>query len=100
MNKNLDDLRAITELMDRRWRGPLGWRFGLDGLLGLIPFVGDMITNTISVYVILRAAQLGVAPTVITRMGLNLLIENVIDISPFLAIFLTSSGRPTQKTLN
>jgi hypothetical protein len=61
MNPQTRDLHSLAELMDRRFRGPFGWRFGLDGLLGLIPVLGDMVTNAISVYIILRAAQLGVS---------------------------------------
>lgn len=80
---NLSDLRKISDVMDRHFKGPFGWRFGWDGLLGLVPFVGDLVTNAISFYVVLRAAQTGVAPSVILRMGLNILIENLVDVIPF-----------------
>lgn len=80
---DLRDLHKISDVMDRHFKGPFGWRFGWDGLLGLVPVAGDMVTNAISVYVVLRAAQLGVAPSVIVRMGLNLLVENLVDIIPF-----------------
>jgi hypothetical protein len=80
---DLSDLKKISDVMDRQFKGPFGWRFGWDGLLGLVPIVGDLVTNAISLYVVLRAAQTGVAPSVILRMGLNILIENLVDMIPF-----------------
>ena len=81
--KDLCDLQVLAELMDRRFRGPFGWRFGWDGIIGLIPVMGDMITNAVSAYIILRAAQLRCPPSVLLRMAFNLLVENIVDIIPF-----------------
>lgn len=83
MKQNISDLRRIAESMDQKFKGPFGWRFGWDGIIGLFPIVGDLITNSVSLYVIARAAQIGCPPSVIARMGLNLLIENIIDVIPF-----------------
>jgi len=80
---DLRDLRQISDVMDKHFRGPFGWRFGWDGLLGLVPIVGDFVTNSVSVYIIFRAAALGCPASVILRMGTNLAIENVIDVIPF-----------------
>lgn len=77
------DLTNLSDLMDTRFRGPFGWRFGWDGLLGLVPVVGDVVTNCVSVYIVFRAAQLGCPPSVLLRMGINILIENLVDIIPF-----------------
>lgn len=79
----LKDLRLLTDFMDRHFKGPFGTRFGYDGLIGMVPIVGDIVTNSISVYVILRAALLGCPASVILRMGINLFVENLIDIIPF-----------------
>lgn len=79
---SIQDLRYLANLMDQRFRGPFGWRFGWDGVLGLVPVVGDLVTNSVSIYILVRAAQLGCSASVIARMGLNLLIENVVDVIP------------------
>ncbi len=68
--------------MDSSFKGPLGLKFGLDGLLGLVPFVGDLITSCISLYIIVQAALMGCPPSVLIRMGLNVLFENVLDMVP------------------
>ena len=70
--------------MDSSFKGPLGLKFGLDGLLGLVPFVGDVITSCISLYIIVQAALMGCPPSVLLRMGLNVLFENFVDMVPLL----------------
>ncbi len=61
-----------------------GFRFGLDGVLGLIPGVGDIVTTGISIYIIAEAAKLGCSPTTLIRMALNLAFENLVDMVPIL----------------
>lgn len=82
--QNLDDLRSLAHLLDTKFTGPFGIRFGLDGLLGLIPGIGDVITGTMSLYVIFQAALLGVSTPILIRMTLNVLLENLVDSIPFL----------------
>ncbi len=61
-----------------------GFRFGLDGVLGLIPGVGDIVTTGISIYIIAEAARAGCSPTTLIRMALNLALENIADMVPIL----------------
>lgn len=70
--------------MDSQFHGPFGMTFGLDGILGLIPFVGDFVTTLISLYIIYQAAMMGCSPSTLLRMGLNLLIDSILDAIPFL----------------
>lgn len=62
----------------------MGTKFGLDGLIGLIPGIGDIITTSISIYIIAQAAALGVGSATLIRMALNVVIENLIDMIPVL----------------
>lgn len=77
------DLRAISKAMDSQFSIG-GFRFGWDGILGFIPGIGDVATSMVSMYIIMRAAALGATPTVLLRMGLNVLIDNVFDAIPLL----------------
>lgn len=81
--KRYQDLKQLSTLLDSRFEGPLGFRFGLDGILGMIPFIGDFVTSGISFYIILQAAFLGCAPSTLARMALNVLFENLLDMIPF-----------------
>lgn len=65
----------------------MGTSFGIDGLLGLIPGIGDIITTSISIYIIAQAAALGVGATTLIRMALNVGIENLFDMVPVLGNF-------------
>jgi hypothetical protein len=80
----LQRIKKISVLMDSQFRGPLGMTFGLDGILGLIPFVGDFVTTLISLYIIYQAAMMGCSPATLLRMGLNLLIDSFLDAIPLL----------------
>lgn len=65
----------------------MGTSFGIDGLLGLIPGIGDIITTSISIYIIAQAAALGVGASTLIRMALNVGIENLFDMIPVLGNF-------------
>jgi hypothetical protein len=82
--KTPQDLRKLAELLDSKYALPFGWRIGWDGILGFIPGIGDMLTNGLSFYIIYRAAMLGCSPSVILRMGLNLVIDNFVSIFPLI----------------
>lgn len=81
--KDIKHLRNLSTLMDSQFRLG-GFRFGLDGLLGLIPGVGDIVTTGISIYIIAEAAKLGCSPATLIRMALNLAFENLADMVPVL----------------
>lgn len=80
--QKLEQLKKISVLMDSKFKGPFGFRFGLDGILGLIPFVGDFFTTAISLYIIGQSALMGCSPAVLLRMGINILFENLLDALP------------------
>jgi Domain of unknown function (DUF4112) len=60
---------ALATLLDTALVIPgTGIRFGLDGLIGLFPVVGDMITTALSLFIVHEAYQLGAPGHVIMRM--------------------------------
>jgi hypothetical protein len=51
-------LEQLSWLMDDLFRVPvLGWRFGLDALIGLIPGFGDTATSLVSFYILGAAVR-------------------------------------------
>ena len=77
------DIERLARLLDDRFRVPLtGWRFGLDGLIGLIPAAGDAITAAVSVYIIYRARRLGVPWRTRLRMALNVALDLAVGAVP------------------
>src|SRR4051794_35016496 len=46
-------VEKLSRLMDTAFEVPgLGWRFGFDALVGLIPGVGDLATTLVSLYLL------------------------------------------------
>jgi hypothetical protein len=86
-NSSPTDLKKLAEFLDSKFRLPGGIRIGWDGIIGFIPGIGDFVTNLVSLYIIFRAAMLGCPPSVLMRMGLNVLLDNVFDLVPVLGNF-------------
>ena len=59
------------------------WRIGLDGLIGLIPGVGDIIAGAMSTYILYQALRMGGPTMVVGRMLLNIVMESVVGVIPF-----------------
>jgi len=60
--------------------GPVS--IGLDGLIGLIPGLGDVATSVVSGLIVLRAMQHGVHRAAILRMLLNLAFDTIVGSIP------------------
>src|SRR6185503_17865634 len=76
-------LERLSWLMDDLFRVPvLGWRFGLDALIGLIPGLGDTSTSLVSFYILVSAVRYRVPKITLLRMGLNIAIDYVVGSLP------------------
>ena len=97
-NKKMDDLKSLSVLLDSRF-SVFGFKFGLDGIIGLIPGIGDLVTTSMSLWILVQAAGLGCTPATLLRMGLNILIENVVDIIPFFGHFFDFFWKANNKNM-
>jgi len=71
-----ESLERLSWLMDDLIRVPgLGWRFGLDAVVGLIPGFGDTATSLVSFYILISAVRYRVPKVTLLRMGLNIGID-------------------------
>lgn len=78
-----ESLERLSWLMDDLFRIPgIGWRIGLDALVGLIPGFGDTATSLASFYILASAVRYGVPKVTILRMGLNIGIDYVMGSLP------------------
>jgi hypothetical protein len=83
--RELVPLVRLARLMDSQFVIPgTRMRFGLDGIIGLIPGVGDLSTFLVSGYMIVLMAQKGASGFVLARMVLNVLIDAIIGSIPLL----------------
>jgi len=66
-------VRFLARLLDTCFRVPgTRWRFGWDGIIGLIPVAGDLLTTLVALYIVWQAKRLGVPVTVLVQMLLNI----------------------------
>jgi len=75
--------RLISIWTDTVFEVPvLGWRFGLDPLIGLIPIAGDVASSVVSLYILALAAEMQVPRSTMMRMGLNVAIDYFVGSIP------------------
>lgn len=75
----------LARLLDSQFRVPgTSLRFGIDGVLGLVPGVGDAAGLALSSAVIVQAVRLGARGATVARMVLNVAIDTVFGSIPLL----------------
>src|SRR6201993_4053368 len=80
-----ENLARPSHLLDDWFRVPgTSIRFGLDGIIGLIPWLGDVLAGLASCIIIVAAWFRGVPYITLTRMVVNLGIDVVIGSIPLL----------------
>jgi hypothetical protein len=81
-NENLD---ILPHLLDDCFRIPgTRIRFGVDGIVGLIPAIGDVLAGLASCILIFAAWVRGVPYVTLARMAANLALDVVVGAIPFL----------------
>lgn len=80
--KSRERLRRLAHVLDSSVPLPGGYRIGVDGIIGLIPGVGDAAGALLSSYILLESHRLGVSTAVLMRMALNVLVEAVVGLVP------------------
>jgi hypothetical protein len=76
-------LEALAKLLDVAFILPgTNIRYGIDGLIGLIPVVGDIITTAISLWLVREARALGAPWHITARMLANVAVDGVVGIVP------------------
>ena len=93
-------LERLGWLMDDLFRVPvLGWRFGLDALIGLVPGLGDTTTTLVSFYILAAAVRYRVPKITLLRMGLNIGIDYLFGSLPVLGDFADAWFKSNQKNI-
>ncbi len=84
VNPRIADVEALARWLDYAFALPGGFRFGIAGIIGLIPGIGDALDALLSLYIVIRAIQLGIPRVAIARMLVNVGIEALAGAVPFI----------------
>jgi hypothetical protein len=81
--QRLARLDALAKLLDVAFIVPgTNFRYGIDGLIGLIPVVGDLVTTAIALWVVREARTLGAPWHLTARMLGNVAVDGVVGLVP------------------
>jgi hypothetical protein len=80
-----ETLRGLEILLDEAFPIPFtGMRFGIDGIIGLVPGLGDVLAGLLSLVIPVAAWMRGVPYVTLVRMGINLGIGVLVGSIPIL----------------
>ncbi|MGI9165298.1 MAG: DUF4112 domain-containing protein [Pyrinomonadaceae bacterium] len=96
-----ENLERLSWLLDDLFRVPiLGWRVGLDAIIGLIPGVGDTATTLASLYILVSAVRYRVPKITLLRMGLNLGLDYALGALPLVGDVFDAWWKSNQKNID
>jgi hypothetical protein len=81
--ERIERLERVTRLLDTAIVIPgTNFRFGADGVIGLVPGIGDALTTAMAAWVIYEAHQLGVPRHLLLRMIGNVAADSLFGSVP------------------
>jgi hypothetical protein len=81
--QRLARIDAVAKLMDVAFVMPrTKVRYGLDGIIGLVPIVGDLLAAMVSLWIVREARALGAPRYLIARMLGNVAVDTVVGFVP------------------
>jgi hypothetical protein len=95
------ELEVFSQFMDNQFRVPvLGWRFGLNAILDLVPGIGDVATSIIALYLLVSAVRYRVPKITLLRMALNIAIYFIGGLVPLAGDIFAIWWKPNIRNLN
>lgn len=96
--KRLDHL---AKLLDNQFVIPgTSFRFGLDGIIGLIPYVGDMAGLLVSGVLLHTMFKKGAGPIVMLRMAGNYILDALVGVIPLLGDLFDFGFKANRRNVN
>ncbi len=98
--ERLERLRRLGYLLDNSIPIPgTGYRIGFEAIIGLVPGLGDLVGGGLSAWIILQAARLGAPPSLLARMGWNLLVDLAVGAVPLLGDLFDAGFKANMRNL-
>ncbi len=74
-------------------------RIGLDPVIGLVPWIGDLLSAVVGFWLIAEAARFRIPPVVLARMVLNTSVDLVAGAIPFIGDLFDVVSRSNRRNL-
>lgn len=99
--KSLVWLDRSAEFLDNRFRIPgTNIRFGLDALIGIFPYAGDVITFLVSGFLVIIMARYGISGKLVMKILGNIWIDGMFGTVPILGDLFDLRYRANLKNVN
>lgn len=93
-----ETLRGLEILLDEAFRIPFTrFRFGIDGIIGLVPGLGDVVAGLLSLVIPIAAWTRGVPYVALARMAVNLGIGVLIGSIPLIGDAFDIAFKPNRR---
>ncbi len=97
----LERLRYLSNIWDNALRIPgTNLRVGLESIIGLLPFGGDIIGLILSCYILFHAIQFKLPKTILLRMVSNIIIDAVVGLVPILGDLFDTTWKANTRNVN
>lgn len=94
------ELEVLAQIMDNQFAIPvLGWRFGMNAIIDLVPGIGDIATSLVAVYVLISAVRYRVPKITLLRMGINIGIYFLVGLIPWVGDLFDAWWKPNIRNL-
>ena len=91
-------LRSLEILLDEAFRVPgTQFRFGIDGLIGFVPFLGDVVAGLLSLIIPLAGWVRGIPYAALARMAVNVAIGVLVGSIPFFGDAFDMFWKPNRR---
>ena len=99
-DERIGRLRRLAWLLDSSIPIP-GTRFtiGLEALVGLVPFIGDLVGVAFSIVILAESARLGVGKRILARMALNVALEGLVGLVPLAGDVFDAAWKANQRNV-
>ncbi|MEA2176013.1 MAG: hypothetical protein QOD00_3605, partial [Blastocatellia bacterium] len=95
------ELEVLSQWMDNQFRIPvIGWRFGLNAVIDLVPGIGDTLTTLVALYLLTSAVRYRVPKITLLRMGLNIAVYFVVGLIPWVGDAFDAWWKPNIRNIN
>jgi hypothetical protein len=91
-------LKRLAQALDSQFSIG-GFKFGLDGIIGIVPVLGDIVTGAIGLYVINEARRLGAKRWTMARMYMNWGLDVTVGALPIIGDLFDMAWKSNTKNL-